>query len=96
MVNFGAKIKALRYEKHLTQKQLAEQVGVAVSAISAYESGSRYPSYDVLIHFAHIFHVSTDYLLGLDKCKNINVSGLNEDEISIITQLIDLLRQRKG
>lgn len=60
MVNFGEKIKTLRTEYGFTQKQLAELSGVAVSAISSYESGGRYPSYDVLISLSSISHVSTD------------------------------------
>ena len=46
MVNFGEKVKLLRKERNLTQKQLADMLGVVVSAISSYESGARYPSYD--------------------------------------------------
>lgn len=65
MVNFGEKIKKLRKEKKLTQKQLADLAGVAISAISAYESGNRYPSYEVLINLSHIFHVSIDYSKSL-------------------------------
>lgn len=95
MVDFGKKVKNLRLERNLTQKQLANMAGVAVSAISSYESGNRYPSYDVLINLAHIFHVSTDYLLGLNKMKTIDISGLDEKEINIIIQLIDLLKAEK-
>ncbi len=95
MVDFGEKVKNLRLERNLTQKQLANMAGVAVSAISSYESGNRYPSYDVLINLAHIFHVSTDYLLGLNKMKTIDISGLDEKEINIIIQLIDLLKAEK-
>ena len=95
MVNFGEKIKSLRTRRNLTQKQLADMAGVAVSAISSYESGNRYPSYDVLISLSRIFHVSTDYLLGLEKKKTIDVSDLNEQEITIISQMIDLLRDRR-
>lgn len=95
MVNFGEKIKKLRIERNLTQKQLAEMTGVAISAISSYESGNRYPSYDVLISLARIFHVSTDYLLGLDKLKTIDVSGLNEAEINVILHMVDVLNAKK-
>lgn len=95
MVNFGEKIKNLRTKRNLTQKQLADMAGVAVSAISSYESGNRYPSYDVLISLSRIFHVSTDYLLGLERTKTIDVSDLNEQEIMIISQMIDLLRDKK-
>lgn len=95
MVNFGDKIKKLRIERNLTQKQLANMTGVAVSAISSYESGSRYPSYDVLISLARIFHISIDYLLGLDKLKTIDVSDLDEREINVLLQMIDILKSKK-
>lgn len=95
MVNFGEKIKKLRIERNLTQKQLAEMTGVAISAISSYESGYRYPSYDVLISLARIFHVSTDYLLGLDKLMTIDVSSLNEAEINVILHMVDVLNAKK-
>lgn len=61
----GEKLKSLRIEKKLTQKQVADRIGLAISAVSSYESGTRYPSYDVLVKLARIFHVSTDYLLGM-------------------------------
>lgn len=95
MVNFGEKVKKLRHEKDLTQQQLAELLGVAVSAISSYESGNRYPSYEVLISLARIFHVSTDYLLGLEKLKTVDVSGLDDNEVKVILQMIDVLREKK-
>lgn len=95
MVDFGEKVKKLRHEKDLTQQQLAELLGVAVSAISSYESGNRYPSYEVLISLARIFHVSTDYLLGLEKLKTVDVSGLDDNEIKVILQMIDILREKK-
>lgn len=95
MVDFGEKVKKLRHEKDLTQQQLAKLLGVAVSAISSYESGNRYPSYEVLISLARIFHVSTDYLLGLEKLKTVDVSGLDDNEIKVILQMIDILREKK-
>ena len=95
MVNFGEKVKKLRHEKDLTQQQLAELLGVAVSAISSYESGNRYPSYEVLISLARIFHVTTDYLLGLEKLKTVDISGLNDNEIKVILQMIEVLREKK-
>lgn len=92
-MNMGNKLKSLRIEKKLTQKQVADQIGLAISAVSSYESGSRYPSYDVLVRLAHIFHVSTDYLLGMTDKRNIDVTGLCDDEIELISQLVDKLRK---
>lgn len=94
MVNFGEKVKRLRHERNLTQQQLAVLLGVAVSAVSSYESGSRYPSYEVLISLANIFHVSTDYLLGLEKVKTVDVSDLSDDEIAVILQMVEVLKNK--
>ena len=95
MVNMGEKLKSLRIEKNLTQKQVADRIGLAISAVSSYESGTRYPSYDVLVKLARIFHVSTDYLLGITNTRNIDVTGLNDNEIELVSQLVDTLRNKK-
>ena len=91
----GEKLKSLRIEKNLTQKQVADRIGLAISAVSSYESGTRYPSYDVLVKLARIFHVSTDYLLGMTDKRNINVTGLSDNEIELVSQLVDTLRNKK-
>lgn len=95
LVNLGMKIKSLRIERKLTQNQLACMASVASSTIYSYESGNRYPSYSVLISFARIFHVTTDYLLGLDKMRTIDVSDLNDEEINVVLRMVDLLKNRK-
>ena len=95
MVNMGEKLRSLRTEKKLTQKQVADRIGLAISAVSSYESGSRYPSYDALIKLARIFHVSTDYLLGMTDKRNIDVTGLSDDEIEVVSQLEEMLRRKK-
>lgn len=90
----GDKLKSLRLEKKLTQKQVADRIGLAISAVSSYESGSRYPSYEVLVQLARIFHVTTDYLLGMTDKRNIDVTGLDDSEIELISQLVDTLRKK--
>ena len=91
----GEKLKSLRIEKKLTQKQVADRIGLAISAVSSYESGTRYPSYDVLVKLARIFHVSTDYLLGMTDTRNVDITGLNDNEIELVSQLVDMLRNKK-
>ena len=92
----GEKLKSLRIEKKLTQKQVADRIGLAISAVSSYESGTRYPSYDVLVKLARIFHVSTDYLLGITNTRNIDVTGLRDNEIELVSQLVDTLRNKNN
>lgn len=93
MVNMGEKLRSLRIEKNLTQKQVADRIGLAISAVSSYESGSRYPTYDTLIKLARIFHVSTDYLLGITDKRNVDVTGLDDEDVGLISQLVDKLRK---
>ncbi len=91
---FAEKLKALRKSQKLTQQELANRLGVAKSVVSYYESGNRFPSYDVLIKIAHIFHVTTDYLLDVDKVKTLDVSGLTNKQIGVISEMIDLLKEQ--
>ena len=94
MVNMGNKLRNLRKQKRLTQKQVADRIGLAISAVSSYEAGTRYPSYDVLIKLARIYHVSTDYLLGMTDKKELDISGLNDDEVEAISQLVNILKNK--
>lgn len=94
MVNMGNKLKTLRMQKKLTQKQVAERIGLAISAVSSYEAGTRYPSYEVLIKLARIYHVSTDYLLGMTEKRIVDTTGLNEEEVATVSQLVELLKRK--
>lgn len=96
MVDFGNTLKALRLQNNFTQAQLAQRLGVTKSVISAYENGLRMPSYDILISISQIFKVTTDYLLGLDKKQDLDLSGLTEDEIQALTDLIKAMKRRSG
>ena len=92
MVDFGNRLKTLRIHAKLTQSQLAQKLGLTKSVISAYETGLRLPSYDVLIHIAKIFNVSTDYLLGVDNHNIIDLSGLSQAEKDALINLIKAMK----
>lgn len=94
LVYFGDRLKKLRTDNNITQKQLAERVGLAVSAISAYELGNRFPTYDVMVTFSRIFHVSTDYLLGVDTTRRLDLTGLSEDDIELVVRLTNKLKDK--
>ena len=96
MVEFGNTLKTLRLQNNFTQAQLAQRLGVTKSVISAYETGLRMPSYDVLISISQIFKVTTDYLLGLEKKQGLDMSGLTEDEVKALTELIKAMKRRSG
>lgn len=94
MVDFGNNLKTLRLRENMTQAQLAQKLGLTKSVISAYETGLRLPSYDVLIHISKIFKVSTDYLLGVESQQGIDLSGISEEEVTALKNLIKAMRNR--
>ena len=81
MVDFGNTLKRLRLQEGFTQQQLAAKLGVTKSVVSYYELQERYPSPEILLRIATIFHVSTDYLLGLNHQETIDLDGLEEEDI---------------
>lgn len=58
------RIKELRINNDLTQKDLAIFLGLTPKMISFYELGQRTPPSDIILKLAEKFNVSTDYLLG--------------------------------
>ena len=91
-MDIGNRLKTLRIKKKLTQQQLADLLGLTKSVISAYENGLRYPAYDVLIKISRIFKVSTDFLLGVEIKREIDTSGLTDEQVEALIVLIDTIR----
>lgn len=96
MVDFGNRLKKLRKQMGLTQTQLAERMGVTKSMISYYEVENRRPSPETLIKLAHIFHVSTDYLLGIESEQVLNVSNLSEKDVELLKHTIESLSDKNN
>lgn len=57
-------LKQARENKHLTQSQVANILGITPTAYQNYEYGKREPNNDLLCKLSELFGVSTDYLLG--------------------------------
>lgn len=95
MLNFGNRLRALRTGKGWTQEELASRLRLTKSVVSAYETSLRYPSYDILIRICSIFNVSSDYMLGIEKHKTLDISSLSEENEQLVRQLVTALRQRE-
>lgn len=89
------KIKNLREKNNLTQTTLAKKLNVTRSSVNAWEMGISVPSTALLVDLAKLFHVSTDYLLGLNENKTLDVSTLNDKEIMIVYELIQYFKSTK-
>lgn len=94
MVEFGTRLRHLRKEKNLTQKQLASLIGVQHTVISFYELGDRIPSPQIIKKLAATLHVSSDYLLGIEKHDVLSLEGLDEDDKLVVRTLVETLRNK--
>ena len=83
------KLRDLRLENNLTQKDLGEKVNITSKSIWAYENSVAFPPIDVLIKLADFFGCSIDYLVGReDYFGNVTAtapsSDLSEDEKKVL------------
>ena len=87
----GDKIRKYRMSIKMTQAEFAARLGVTGASVSAYENGTRQPSYYILVKIANILGVTTDNLLGRDRYieKTINVSRLTDTQINTLKEIID-------
>ncbi len=69
---FSLMLKQLREERHLSQKDIADYLGITRQAVASYELAKRKPDYEVLRKLADYFGVSIDYLLGRANCRDVN------------------------
>ena len=68
-MEYWERIKALREDKDITQKNLAEHFHIAQNTYSQYENGKREIPISVLVKLCQYFEVSSDYILGLSDKK---------------------------
>lgn len=104
-MSFGSKIRALREELSLTQKELGDKLNISARVIGYYESGDRFPKdEEKLNEIADFFNVSVDYLIGRTEQKlypiehtafhTTSVDGLDEADIAIVESLIKQLKEK--
>ncbi|NCA67150.1 MAG: XRE family transcriptional regulator [Clostridia bacterium] len=65
MNSFKYNLIIARKKKELTQKQMAEKLGIAESCYAHWEQGRNEPGIDMLLELCSILEISSDYLLGL-------------------------------
>lgn len=66
-MNFSVQLKKARAAQGLTQKQVADYIGVSKQTITAYEAGTREPDLMKLVLLAEVLKTTPDFLLGREK-----------------------------
>lgn len=93
----GKRIKELRTQKDVTQKELADFIGLTPKMISFYEKEERFPPHDIILKLSDFFDVSTDYLLGKSNVRDIksndNLIVIKENEKDVEELLEETMSQ---
>lgn len=89
MYDLGSRLKSIRLQRGLTQRELAARVNKSVSAISSYESNAQLPPLDVLESIVLTLNVSLDYLVGLNNSNSFSTQNLTQAQ----KELVELLFQ---
>ena len=90
----GQRITELRIAFGWSLVELARRLQVAKQTISNWENENIQPSIEMLVRIAKLFHVSTDYLLGLDDAPTLNVEGLPVSFVAHLSQIIEDYKQK--
>lgn len=78
---FGERLKTLRENNKLLQKELADILGVTSQTISGWEINRTTPDYETLVKISKYFGVSIDFLLGNEATASKYESELQEKEV---------------
>ncbi|NLY91603.1 MAG: helix-turn-helix transcriptional regulator [Firmicutes bacterium] len=92
-MTFGARLRALREEQGLYQKDLAEKLGLTQKTISNNENNERFPDQKTLHKIADFFNVSIDFLLGRTEIRNPNAIVAAHRSDDPMTELPESARQ---
>ena len=94
----GEKIKELREEEDITQRELSKIIGASSESISQYERGQQTPKPQTLIKLADHFNVSIDYIFGRADAKNSYILEKYKDknlDVDTINKIIEILTNIK-
>ena len=84
MATFATRIKEQRQKHGMTQKELAEKLGLSAQTVSLWERGSRKPDWSAQIDLKELFEVSIEYL-----------SGASDDDTPVKAQTTDVLYRQE-
>lgn len=89
---FNERIKELRKSLGINQVEFGNRLNVTKQCVSNWENGNIQPSIDMLIKICSVFHVSSDYLLGIKNDCSLDVSGLTTEKILHIQHIVNDIR----
>ena len=97
---FNENLREAREKKKMSQKDVADIIGVAKSTYSLYESGNREPNVNTIKKIADCLNVSADTLLGLNDelttlAAHFDGKEYTEDELNEIRQFAEFVKNKR-
>ena len=93
MFDFGLRIKELREQRGWSQAMLGQKLGRSKSVVCSYENNVAVPPLEILSNMAVLFHVSLDYLVGIDKEEMLSLQGLTEEQKKLLYGMAEELKR---
>lgn len=89
----GDRLKELRKDKNITQKELSKVLNIQNTTLSQYENGINEPNDEMKIKIADYFNVTVDYLLGRTNIRQIN-SVIEKEANQFGNEIIEIYRKK--
>ena len=89
------RIRQLREQAGYSQSMLAKKLDVTRSSVNAWEMGISAPTTQYVVAMAKLFHVSSDYMLGMESALQLSLDGYTPEETRLIFDLIQYFDQRR-
>ena len=88
MHTFPERLKDLRDRLGYTQSDLAKKLSITRASVNAWEMGLSTPTTQYVAAMAQLFHVSSDYMLGIENRIQITLDGYSQEETKLIFNLL--------
>lgn len=82
------RIRQLREQSGMSQVQLAKKLDVTRSSVNAWEMGLSTPTTQYIVALTKLFHVSADFILGIEVDQSISLRGYTEEEVALVLKLL--------
>lgn len=86
------RIREARQRCGYTQVTLSKALSVSRSLVSAWEQGTNTPTIKQLIRMTELFHVSADYLIGIEKERSISTAGLRDETHNALAEIVRCMK----
>lgn len=90
------RIKQLRETVGYSQAQLAKKPDVTRSSVNAWEMGISTPTSQYIVDMAELFHVQSDFLLGINDELPLSLGGYSTEEVELVFSLLKYFDKQKS